>query len=149
MKNIQITSLILLAIQTTSLYSGDFLKHLVKTDSNQKFFVGIIEEKQKTLNEFLQEQSELGSSVSSEKITRQIDEVKTLLASTESDLQKNPEDDFLIKQQQVLKESEQVVKDTQRTQDDSNSIVAETVASLKSFIEDPQFEGFKKKNKKH
>lgn len=147
MKNIQITSLILLALQTTSVYSADFLKQLVKTDSNQKFFVGIIEEKQKILNEFLHEQSELASPAFSEKINRQINEVKTLLANTESDLQKNNEDDFLIKQQLVLKESEQVLKDTQRTHDDSNSAVTETIGSLQSFIEDPQFESFKKKNK--
>lgn len=145
MKTIRIISLFFL-IQLTSVYCGDFLKQLVP-DSNQKFFVGIIEDNQKKLKELVEQQSELSSPALSEKITRQIDEVKTLLISTESDLQKNSDDDFLIKQQLILKESEQVLKDTQRTLDDSNSIVTETITSMQSFLEDPQSEGFKKKNK--
>lgn len=139
----------LLFLVNTSLYCGDFLKHFVKTDSNQKFFVGVIEEKQKSLDEFLKEQAELKAShkASTEKIARQIDEVKTVNAKVESELQKNPEDDFFIKQQLILKESEQVLKDTQHTQDDNNSLVTDIVTQLQSFLEDPNFEAFKKKNK--
>jgi len=140
--------LLLISINT-SLYCGDFLKQFVKTDTNQKFFVGVVEEKQKLLDEFTKEQLELTSSnkAFAEKISRQIDEVKTLLANVESELQKNPEDDFLIKQQLILKESEQVLKDTQRTQDDTHSLVTDIIAQLQSFIEDQQFESFRKKNK--
>src|SRR6266404_3681856 len=119
-------------------YSGDFLKQFVKSDTNQKFFVGVIEEKQKLLDEFEKEQSELTSAhkIFIEKNVRQLDEVKTLLANVDSQLQKNPEDDFLIKQQLILKESEQILKDTQRIYDDNNSLVAEIISQLRSFIED-------------
>ena len=82
-----------------------------------------------------------------EKILRQIDEVKTLLANVESGLQKNSDDDFFLKQQLILKESEQTLKDTQRIYDDYNSLVTEIITQLRSFIEDPHFEIFKKKNK--
>jgi len=34
------------------MYGGDFLKQFVKPESGQKFFVGVIEEKQKQLEEF-------------------------------------------------------------------------------------------------
>lgn len=151
MKIIQKTSFVLLLFIVTPLYCGDFLKQFVKTDTNQKFFVGVVEEKQKLLDEFTKEQFELTVTNQAfvEKTSRQIDEVKTLLANVESELYKNPEDDFLIKQQLILKESEQVLKDIQRTHDDNNSLITDIIAQLQSFIEDPQFESFKKKNKLH
>src|SRR5579871_6918090 len=95
-----------LLLMQNVVYSGDFLKHYyAKNDSNQKFFTGVIEEKQKELDEFTKEQSELKAShkASTEKIARQIDEIKTLQTKIESDLQKNADDDFLIKQQLILK----------------------------------------------
>ena len=124
-----------LLITQNSIYSGDFLKHYVKNDSNQKFFIGVIEEKQKLLDEFTKEQKELNAShkASTEKFTRQIDEIKTLQTKIESDLQKNADDDFLIKQQLILKESEQVLKDLQRTQDDNIALVTEIISHLQSF----------------
>lgn len=149
MKIIQNSFFFLLLITNVSLYSGDFLKQLVKTDTNQKFFIGVIEEKQKLLDEFIKIQSELTTShkIFSEKITGQIDEIKTFNTNVENELQKNPEDDFLIKQQLILKESEQVLKDTQRTHDDNIALVADIVSQLQTFIDDPNFETFRKKNK--
>jgi small-conductance mechanosensitive channel len=149
MKLIQKTSLTFFIAISTSLYCGDFLKQFVKTESNHKFFVGVIEEKQKLLDEFVKEQTELTSSSKTftEKVSRQIDEVKRLLLNVESQLYKNPEDDFLIKQQLILKESEQVLQDIQRTQDDTTTLVKDTITQLQTFIEDPQFETFRKKNK--
>lgn len=149
MKIIKKISLIfLLSIHTIS-HSGDFLKQFVKTDANQKFFVGVIEEKQKLLDEFEKEQIERidANKTFVEKISRQIDEVKTLLTNAENGLQSNPDDDFLTKQQLLLKESEQILKDTQRTHEDNNSLLTELITLLRSFVEDPQFENFKKKNK--
>jgi small-conductance mechanosensitive channel len=129
--------------------SGDFLKQFIKSDSSQKFFIGVIEEKQKLLEELEKEQTEQAGSnkAFTEKISRQIDEVKTLLTNVESGLQKNPDDDFLIKQQHVLKESDQVLKDTQRIHDDNNSLLNEIITQLRTFLEDPHFDAFKKKNK--
>ena len=147
MKIIKKISLIfLLSIHTIS-HSGDFLKQFVKTDANQKFFVGVIEEKQKLLDEFEKEQIERidANKTFVEKISRQIDEVKTLLTNAENGLQSNPDDDFLTKQQLLLKESEQILKDTQRTHEDNNSLLTELITLLRSFVEDPQFENFKKK----
>ena len=131
------------------LHGSDFLKQFVKTDANQKFFMGVIEEKQKLLDEFTKEQTELEAANQSftEKIARQIDEVKTLLVNVESTLKQKPEDDFLIKQQSILNESEQILKDIQRTHDDNISLPIETISQLKGFLEDPYFESFKKKNK--
>src|SRR5438045_301211 len=122
-------SLSLLLLIPNLCNSGDFLKQFVKNDSNQKFFVGLIEEKQKLLEEFEKEQTEQASAdkAFTEKISRQIAEVKTLLTNVESGLQKNPDDDFLIKQQLILKESDQVLKDTQRINDDSNSLLNEII----------------------
>lgn len=108
-----------------SVYSSDILKQFViKSDPNQKFFVGVIgviEEKKKMLDEFLKEQAELNSTykIISEKITRHLNEVKTFSVKVEDELQQNPEDDSLVKQQLLLKESEQVLKDSQRTLDDT------------------------------
>lgn len=147
MKIINKASLILLLSLNIPCHSGDFLKQFVKTDTTQKFFVGVIEEKQKALEETKKEQEELTTLINTinEKVVRQMDEVKTLLANIESELHKNPDDDFLIKQQLILKESEQVLKDTQRTLEDNNALMTEIIAQLESFIEDPQFETFKKK----
>lgn len=149
MKMIQKIFLISLILLDASLCAGQFLKQLVKTDSNQKFFVGVIEEKQKLRDEFLKEQSEFTIlyKTFTEKITRQIDEIKTLGVNIESELQKSPDDDFLVKQQLILKESEQVIKDTQRTLDDNISLIADIIMQLQTFLEDPHFELFKKKNK--
>jgi small-conductance mechanosensitive channel len=149
MKIIRNHFLNILLLVNASLYSGDFLKHYLKTDSNKSFFMGVIEEKQKSLDESLKEQAELAAShkIFTEKITRQIDEVKTLHNKVETELHKNPEDDFFIKQQLLLKESEQVLKDTQRTHDDNNTLLADIIVQLKAFIDDPNFESFKKKNK--
>ncbi len=149
MKMINKASLILLLCIPTLCNSGDFLKQFMKSDSNQKFFVGVIEEKQKLLEELEKEQTEQISSnkALTEKTSRQIDETKTLLISVEAGLQKNPDDDFLIKQQLILKESDQVLKDTQRIQDDTNSLLNEIITQLRSFLDDPHFEAFRKKNK--
>ena len=108
MKIIKKAFLILLLSLNTISYSGDFFKQFVKTDTSQKFFVGVIEEKQKLLDELEKEQQELTNLNKSftEKIFRQIDEVKTLLANVESGLQKNSDDDFLIKQHQNFKISD-------------------------------------------
>ncbi len=146
MKIIQKSSFLLLFLINTS-FCSDFLNQFVKTD--QKYFIGALEEKQKLLDEFIKEQAELTASNQSftEKISRQIDEVVTLLANVEGQLQKNPDDDFFSRQHVILKESEQVLKDIQRTQDDINSLVTDIIAILKTFIEDPRFESFKKKNK--
>src|SRR5438132_7475461 len=149
MKIVNKALLMLFVVVVQVSYSGDFLKQFVKSDTNQKFFVGVIEEKQKLLDEFEKEQLELTSAhtLFTEKNTRQLDELKTLLTNVDSQLQKNPEDDFFIKQQLILKESEQILKDTQRIYDDNLSLVAEIITQLRSFIEDPHFEAFKKKNK--
>ena len=149
MKMIQNFFFSLLCIINTSLYSGDFIKQLVKTDTNQKFFIGVVEEKQKLLDEFIKEQNGFITShkIFLEKITRQIDEIKTFNTKVENELQKNPEDDFLIKQQVIIKESEQVLKDTQRTYDDNVTLVADIVSQLQMFLDDPNFELFRKKNK--
>lgn len=138
-----------LVVTHNSTYSGDFLKHYVKNDSNQKFFIGVIEEKQKLLDEFTKEQSELKAShkALTEKFTQQIENIKTLQVKIENDLQKNPDDDVLIKQQLNLKESEQVLKDLQRTEDDNIALVAEIIMQLQSFLDDSRFEAFKKKHK--
>jgi small-conductance mechanosensitive channel len=149
MKIIGKTFLILLLFIHAPSYSGDFLKQFVKTDTSQKFFVGIFEEKQKILEETKKEQTELATSTITfnEKITRQMNEVKTFLTNVENQLQKNSDDDFLIKQQLLLKEAEQALKDTQRILEDNSSIITEIITQLESFIEDPYFESFKKKNK--
>lgn len=150
MKTIQKISLALIFFAITPAICGDFLKHLVKTtDSKQKFFVGLIEDKQKLLKELTKEQAELANinQTVTEKTTRNIEITKTLLANVEKELQKNNEDSFFIKEQLMLKESEQILKDIQRTHDDNNSLIKDIIAQLQSFIEDPQFESFKKKNK--
>lgn len=149
MKIIGKASLTLLLFMHASSYGGDFLKQFVKTDTSQKFFVGVVEEKQKALEDAKKEQADLTglTIVLSEKILRQMDEVKTLLVNVEGELHKHPDDDFLIKQQLLLKEAEQVLKDTQRTLEDNNTLITEIITQLESFIEDPHFETFKKKNK--
>ena len=151
MKIIKKASLILLLFLPNLCHSGDFLKQFIKNDPNQKFFIGVIEEKQKLLEEFEKEQTAQTSAnkAFAEKISRQISEVKTLLTNIESGLQKNSDDDFLIKQQLILKESDQILKDIQRIQDDKNSLLNEIITQLRSFLEDPHFEVFKKKNKLH
>ena len=65
----------------------------------------------------------------------------------EVDLKKNPDDEVLIKQQSLLKESEQIIKDTQRTQEDCSSLLHELIVQFSSFLDDTEFEGFKKKHK--
>jgi small-conductance mechanosensitive channel len=149
MKIIRNLSLIILLCAVAPLHSGDFLKQFVKSDATQKFFIGVIEEKQKLLDKFTKEQIELelANKNFTEKIARQINEVKTLLANVESTLKQKPDDDFLIRQQSILNESEQILKDIQRTHDDNISLPVEIIAQLKGFLEDPYFESFKKKNK--
>ena len=62
MKIIQSIFLCIFFLITTLFYCSDFLKQFVKTDSNQKFFVGVVEEKQKVLDEFTKEQAEVTAS---------------------------------------------------------------------------------------
>src|SRR5688572_18141991 len=104
MKLIQKTSLLLL-FTFLPLISGDFLKQFVKSDGNQKFFIGVVEEKQKLLDELKKELEELLAKYKSEKISQQIGEIDTKQNQVDLQLQKNPDDDFLIKQQLLLKES--------------------------------------------
>ncbi len=106
-----------------------------KPNTNQKFFIDIVEEKQRSLEEFLKELAEITDSNKSftEKVTLQIEEIETLLANTNIQLQKNPDDDFFTRQHIVLKESEQVLKDIQRSQDDIHSLLTSIVSHLKHF----------------
>lgn len=149
MKMLHKASLLLLLFINTLSYSGDFFKQFVKNDSNQKFFVGLVEEKQKALEETKKEQTELAIIAKSlnEKISRQVDDVKARLNNIETELQKNHDDDFLIKQQSLLNEAEEALKDTQRTLEDNNSLITDIITQLEAFIDDPLFETFKKKNK--
>jgi len=148
MKIIQKSYFILLITVSATINSGEFLKQLVKTD-NQKFFIGVIEEKQKFLDEFIKDQTELDvfNKTFTEKTRQQIAEVQTLSANVESTLKQKPDDDFFLKQQLILNESEQILKDIQRTHDDNISLPTEIIGQLNSFLEDPYFESFKKKNK--
>src|SRR5581483_8818538 len=132
----------------TLLHGGEFLKQFVKPET-QKFFVGFIEEKQKLLESLKAEQQEhlVSNKQLSEKLSRYIEEGKTLLASVESELKTFVDDEALLKQQSLLKESEQVLKDSRRVLDDSTSLLNELISQLSSFLDDPQFEGFKKKYK--
>ncbi len=142
---------ILLLFINNILHGGNFLQQFVKPDATQKFFVGVgvIEEKQKFLDEAIKEQTELESSNKNftTKTTQHINEVQTLLISVENILKQRPDDDFLLKQQSILNESEQILKDIQRTHDDNLSLPIEIITQLKNFLEDPYFESFKKKNK--
>ncbi len=47
---------------------------------------------------------------------------------------------FSLKQQSILNESEQTLKDMQRIYDDYISLVTEIITQLRSFLEDPYFE---------
>ncbi len=149
MKIVSKISLIVIILINSSLFAGDFFTNFIKPEPNQKFFIGVVEEKQKILAEFLKEQADRAAShkIFTEKINRQLARVITLNLKAENELQKNPDDDFLIKQQAILKESEQVLKDTQRVRDDNASLISDVINQLQSFVEDPQFEAFKKKNK--
>lgn len=134
-----------------AVFGGEFLKQFVKPEVGQKFFVGVSvrEEKQKLLDELKKEQEEHVSSDKAflEKLSRQIEEVKTLLTTVESDLFKMPDDETLLKKQSLLKESEQVLKDSRQALDDSISLLSELIMQLSGYLEDPSFEGFKKKYK--
>jgi small-conductance mechanosensitive channel len=132
-----------------NVHGGDFLKQLVKPDTNQKLFVGVVEEKQKLVEDLKKEQSELvfSDKIFLEKINQQIDETKTLSSAIDSELKKNPDDEFLIKQQSLLRESEQILKDTQRAQEDAALFLKELIDQLMQFLADTEFEVFKKKNK--
>jgi small-conductance mechanosensitive channel len=141
--------LILLFFLINNAYCGDFLKQFVKADVNHKFFVGVVEEKQKIVHELTQEQKELTANYKPflENNSQHIAEVITLLTNVETQLLKHPDDDFFIKQQLILKQSEQTLQDAQRTYDDTNSLINELITHIQSFIDDPLFESFKKKNK--
>ena len=133
----------------SGIYGGNFLKQFVKPDSTQKFFVGIVEEKQKQLEELKKEQEELvvSDKVLLEKIVRQVQEIQVARSAVEIELKRHPDEDFLIKKQSLLNESEQVLKDIQRSIEDSASLLNELIAQLNLFIEDAEFENFKKKHK--
>ena len=61
MKKIQNIFLALILVLTPSLYCADFLNQFVKTDSKKNFFMGVIEEKQKLLDEYTTIQAELAA----------------------------------------------------------------------------------------
>ncbi len=147
MKKIRLSVLLLICVGNSG-YSGEFLKQFVKPET-QKFFVGVIEEKQKLLDELKKEADEyaISDAALSEKISRHITESQTLLVTIEDELITNPDDDFLLKKQSLLKESEQLLKDTRRLLDDSISLRNELITQLTTFLEDTSFEGFKKKYK--
>jgi small-conductance mechanosensitive channel len=149
MNKIRVLYSVIFMMVSCHLYCGDFLKQFVKPEAQQKFFIGVIEEKQKLLEDLQKEQTEIVvlDKTLSEKLLRQIAEVKTALATVEVGIRKTPDNEVLVKQQSLLKESEQILKDTQRKQEDRTSQLTELVTQLSSFLEDPEFEGFKKKHK--
>ena len=133
----------------THINGGDFLKQFVKPEQGQKFFVGVVEEKEKLLEELTKDRAELAVSDKAflEKVSQQIAETKTLLDAVEDELKKNFDNDLLLKEQSLLKESEQILKDTQRSQEDAVAINQELIVQLTQFLDDPEMEGFKKKYK--
>jgi small-conductance mechanosensitive channel len=149
MKIIEKISLACLFFISLPTHCQDILNHWVKTDTNQRFFVGLIEEKQKSRDDLTKEQSELVAAyeLATEKINRNISAIKTLHTKIETGLSKHPDDDSFLRQQSMLNESEQLLKDTLRTQDDNLHLITDTIAQLQSFLEDPHFDSFKKKSK--
>src|SRR5437868_12725810 len=90
---------------------SDFLKQFVKSDPNQKYFIGFIEEKQQLLDELKKEQGERAESdkTLSTKLVEQLEENQAMLVKVDNDLKGNSEDEQLLKVQTLLKESEQVI----------------------------------------
>jgi len=149
MKKISKKYLFLLCLTlVVNVNSSDFLKQFVKTESNKNLFIGVREEKKELLEKLKKEQEEPDKAFL-EKVARQIDEVKTGILRVDYELKRNPDEELLIRQQSLLKESEQTLKDTQRAKEDDAAILNESIVQLSAFIEDPELESFKKKHKMH
>ncbi|MGB8366913.1 MAG: hypothetical protein WCD44_01000, partial [Candidatus Babeliales bacterium] len=121
----------------------------IKLINSGKFFVDVQAEKEKQLKELESELTELTKSEKtiSEELTQQIDEVKNFIISVERELNKNPEDDYLNKKLTILKETYQVLKETQRAREELISLITNFIKELKKFLDDPDFSKFKKEHK--
>jgi len=141
---------VLFASMWFSAYGG-LVQRLADTKliNSGKFFVDVQAEKEKQLKEFQNELAVLTKSEKAvfEEINRHIEEIKNLIISAERELTKNPDDDYLNKKLAILKETYQVLKETQRAREELISFITNFTKKLKKFLDDPDFSKFKKEYK--
>ena len=141
---------VLIFIQSIGIYSGGLVEKLTKTTgTNQKIFIGIIEEKGQQLAALQEEHSVLVAEEKAfaDQIKVAIQETQTLITAVENELRKTPDDEFLSKKQTILKENYQVLNDTQRVHEDLLSTLENFINALKKYLDDPEFAAFRKEYK--
>ncbi len=143
--------LVILVVSSWFSAHGGLIERLadIKLINSGKFFVDVQAEKEKQLKELENELAGLTKSEKtvSEELNQQIEEVKNLIISVEQELNKNQEDDYLNKKLAILKETYQVLKETQRAREELSSFIESFIKELKKFLDDPDFEKFKKEQK--
>ena len=136
-------------ISTITVHSGGLIKKLTEGESQQQLFIGVIEEKGKQLDDLQQELADLKANDEKfiEDIKIRIEEIKNIILATESDLKDTPDDGFLDKKITILKETYQVLKETQRGRENLVSLIDNFVKKLKKYLDDPDFTTFEKEYK--
>ncbi len=130
---------------------GGLVQRLADTKliNSSKFFVDVQAEKEKQLKELQNELATLTKSEKavSEELNRHIEETKNLIILVEREFTKDPDDDYLNKKLAILKETYQVLKETQRAREELISFITNFIKELKKFLDDPDFSKFKKEYK--
>jgi small-conductance mechanosensitive channel len=116
--------------------------------ASEKLFVDIVQEKKNQLEKLMTERAAY-MEVAKEKrrkIDEALEEVNNQIESLEKiiNLTRGERNEFLNKKLVLKKELSQTFKDLQRTQEDYLSLQETFIAELTQFVNDPQFENFKK-----
>ncbi len=143
-------NLLILCASFGSFYAGALIDTLEKViPTAEPIFVGVVQEKQKQLAElqqekdvFVQEEKKFEQSIKD-----QLDEANAQRTVVENQLKENPDDAFLKAELSILNELYQVLKDTQRTREKLVELIDDFVKLLSDFLQDPEFEAFKKEKK--
>ncbi|MFI5333356.1 MAG: mechanosensitive ion channel domain-containing protein, partial [Candidatus Babeliales bacterium] len=132
-----------------SLVDFDVTKKLMPSESSQKIFTTIIEERQNRLAELQEEQAKLtqAHAAVTSKIKDALAEVSSQLGLIKDALRNKPDDGFLNKKLVPLNEDYQVLKDLQRTREQLSAVIDQHIKLLQDYLKDPEFKHFKKELK--
>ena len=111
-----------------------------------KLFVGHVENRQKQLEKLQEERDELLKikQQNEQELKKLAEETKTQIDEIASQLKETPDNDFLKQKQLLLTELYQIFRDLLRDRERVLLLLDEFIRLQKDFLEDPDFNNFKK-----
>ena len=138
--------ILFLIVFNAAMYGDGVTPTLGLPKTNEKLFVGVVENRQKQLDKLQQERDQLykEKQETEPQLRAVAEEVKGQLDQVTKQLETKQDSEFLKQKQLFLNELYQVVRDIIRQREQLILLIDEFIRDIKDFLQDPDFTAFKK-----